>query len=260
MSFAPDCRFVHAVHPAANHEPRGQGQRPSLLILHYTGMVSATKAIDWLASAESRVSCHYVVDDEGRITQMVAEDRRAWHAGVSFWAGECDINSASIGIEIQNPGYTPDFAMSTPDFTRPQMTAVLALSQDIVARHGIRPERVLAHSDVAPCRKIDPGEKFDWQGLALAGVGHWVAPHAVDPADPGLEPGSTDPALMDAQTLLQRYGYEIVPSGMADAQTGFVLRAFQLHFRPARVDGRLDRSTLMTLERLVAALPTPLIS
>jgi N-acetylmuramoyl-L-alanine amidase len=219
-----------------------------MLLLHYTGMFSCERAIDWLSRPEAKVSCHYVIDTDGRITQMVGEDLRAWHAGVSAWAGETDINSCSIGIEIHNPGHDQGY----PDFPEGQMAAVVALAGDIVRRWSIEPARVLGHSDVAPQRKIDPGEKFDWRRLAEAGIGLWVPPAPVE-ADDGLEAGSREPDVARAQSLLARFGYAVEVSGELDLRTVQVLTAFQRHFRPARVDGRLDRSTLTTLERLVAA-------
>lgn len=249
--FDPDSGLAGAVVPAVNVEPRLAGLAPRLLILHYTGMSSAAKAVMWLACAESRVSCHYVVDEAGFITQLVPERLRAWHAGVSVWEGEVDVNSASIGIEIQNPGHEDGY----PDFTPAQMAAVAGLSFDICARHGIPPRRVLAHSDVAPHRKIDPGEKFDWGLLHRFGVGHWVEPAPVDHADLGFEPGYAGRAVVDTQAALRAYGYGVAESGVLDAETVSVLKGFQRHFRPARVDGRLDGSTHVTLSRLLAALP-----
>src|SRR5690606_2008169 len=127
--------------------------------------------------------------------------------------------------------------------------------RDIVARHGIRPDRVLAHSDVAPARKSDPGEKFPWARLARAGIGHWVAPEPAVEADRGLCPGASGPRIAAFQAALRRYGYGIEVTGVADAATEQVVTAFQRHFRPQRVDGRIDQSTVATLERLVAALP-----
>src|SRR5690606_8241728 len=171
------------------------------LVLHYTGMMSAPRAIAWLAEPASRVSCHYVIDEAGLITQMVAESARAWHAGVGSWAGETDINSASIGIEIQNPGHD----LGYPDFPEAQMKAVIDLSQDIIARNGIPSTRVLAHSDVSPGRKIDPGEKFDWAGLHAAGVGHWVAPAPVDESDFGVDAGACSPLVAQVTGLLAQY-------------------------------------------------------
>lgn len=247
MIFSPDSAYVAHVHAAVNVEPRRGIENPSLLILHYTGMSSATKAIDWLCCAESGVSCHYVVADDGEITQLVPEAFRAWHAGQSFWQGMTDINSASIGIEIQNPGHEHGY----PAFPDAQMRAVVALSRDIVKRHRMLPEAVLAHSDVAPERKVDPGEKFDWRRLARAGVGLYVRPSPIDPDDEGLGPGSEDARIAHAQMLLSAYGYDAPPTGILDDKTSKVLRAFQLHFRPRRVDGRLDRSTERTLQRLL---------
>jgi N-acetylmuramoyl-L-alanine amidase len=234
-----------------NFGPRREGVRPGILLLHYTGMATAQSAIDWLTRVESGVSCHYAVDEAGRITQMVAEDMRAWHAGDSFWAGESDINSASIGIEIHNPGH--DFGY--PDFAQAQLEAVAALCKDIVARHGIAPERVLAHSDVAPHRKQDPGEKFPWGRLHSAGIGHWVAPAPVVAAEAGMGVGVAGPLMADVQLLLAKYGYGIEATGVIDGRTELVAAAFQRHFRQERVDGRIDQSTITTLQRLVAALP-----
>lgn len=254
MTFKADSKLVHSVAPAANVEKRVGNVRPSLLIMHYTGMSSAEKAIDWLSRAESRVSCHYVIADDGRITQMVPEAMRAWHAGVSYWRGERDINSHSIGIEIQNPGHEHGY----PDFPRAQMDAVIALGRDIVKRHRMRADGVLAHSDVAPERKIDPGEKFNWAELARHGLGEWVRASPVRDGDEVYCAGMQGDAILEAQQMLGAYGYDIAPTGTFDAAMGKVLRAFQLHFRPRRVDGLLDRSTLNTLTRLVdAANRTP---
>lgn len=247
MIFEPDSRHVTHIHAAQNAELRREGLKPSLLILHYTGMASAAKAIDWLARAESRVSCHYVIDENGIITQMVPEALRAWHAGVSSWRGEDDVNSRSIGIEIHNPGHDRGY----PDFPAKQMEAVIALGRDIVNRHAMPPEHVLAHSDVAPGRKIDPGEKFNWGQLAREGLGHWVRPSLVRPEDPGIGLGATGERVERTQKKLAAYGYSVCRTGMLDEQTETILKAFQLHFRPRRVDGRLDRSTESTLERLL---------
>ncbi|MCB1505558.1 MAG: N-acetylmuramoyl-L-alanine amidase [Hyphomicrobiaceae bacterium] len=247
MLTAPDSALVDALHPSPNIEPRRSGYRPDLLLLHYTGMQDVDKAIDWLSRPESSVSCHYVIAEDGRITQMVAEDLRAWHAGHSYWAGATDINSCSIGIEIHNRGHADGY----PDFPKAQMEAVARLSADIIERHRIAKDRVLAHSDVAPWRKIDPGEKFNWRGLADAGVGRWIMPEPVDSGwSMGL--GSRSEKIADGQHLLRRYGYGIEVTGMLDEATAFVLRAFQMHWRQERVDSRLDHSTLVTLRRLVS--------
>lgn len=247
----PDTALVDALSASPNVGKRRNGERPTILLLHYTGVATMAAALDWLTRAGSGVSCHYAVDEAGRITQMVPEALRAWHAGEAVWAGESDINSASIGIEVHNPGHEAGY----PDFPEAQLRAVEALCRDILARHGIRPERVLAHSDVAPARKKDPGEKFPWARLADAGIGHWVAPEPAVAAEPGLGIGTAGPTVAEVQKLLRRYGYGIEAAGVVDGRTEFVVKAFQRHFRPERVDGRIDRSTIATLERLLAALP-----
>lgn len=250
-----DSPMVTTLHGSPNIEPRKEGMAPSILILHYTGLPTLERSLDVLSRPDCKVSCHYVIDTDGRIIQMVAENMRAWHAGVSSWAGETDINSASIGIEIQNAGHQNGY----PEFPDCQMQSVIALSKDIVTRHRIAPARVLAHSDIAPQRKVDPGEKFDWGRLHREGVGHWVAPEPLDPADTGLGIGAQTPMVGAAQALLAQYGYGLPQSGIFDAPLWFVLRGFQLHFRPARANSRLDKSTFATLERLVGALPPPLV-
>lgn len=244
--------LVDDIVASPNIEPRKGSAKPDMLLLHYTGMHSCARAIYWLGTPQSRVSCHYVIDLDGRITQMVAESERAWHAGAGSWGGEGDVNSRSIGIEIHNPGHD----LGYPDFPDAQMRAVEALSLDIVRRWRIAAPRVLAHSDIAPSRKIDPGEKFDWARLARSGVGHWVEPVPVTATDPGLGPGASAAAVGQAQALLARYGYGLEASGTLDPGTATVIAAFQRHFRPARVDGRLDGSTLATLRKLMDALPT----
>ncbi len=249
MIEAPDSPLVADLHPSPNIEPRAGGRQPTILLLHYTGLADVERALDVLSRADCKVSCHYVVDVDGRVIQMVAEEMRAWHAGVSYWAGESDINSASIGIEIQNAGHAGGY----PDFPEAQIRAVAALGRDIVLRHGIPPDRVLGHSDVAPARKIDPGEKFDWRSLAEAGVGLWVPPALVAARDLGLGPGASGPEVEEARQLLAGYGYGVALSGEFDEGLGLALGAFQRHFRPERVDGQLDLSTADTLGRLVAA-------
>lgn len=236
--------LAHRFSPAANAEPRRNGRAVDLLLLHYTGMKSVRDAEALLVSAESGVSCHYLVTETGEIVQMVGEEQRAWHAGVSSWKGEADTNSRSIGIEIDNPGHGADYH----DFPAEQMDAVVALCRDILSRHPIPAEHVLAHSDVAPGRKVDPGEKFDWALLGRAGIGHWVAPSPPDQAVLGAD------GLPAFQSLLKDYGYAVEPSGEIDEATRKVTDAFQRHFRPALVNGIPDLSCLRTAERLVQAL------
>ena len=248
--FPPDSEFVAQRHPSPNINERRSSLKPEILLLHYTGLQTVERSIAVLADPICQVSCHYVIDEGGKITQMVPEAMRAWHAGVSHWKGQTDINSWSIGIEIQNPGHE----LGYPEFPPTQMTSVVALSKDIIARNNIRAEHVLAHSDIAPLRKIDPGEKFDWPLLARNGVGHWVPPTPFEPADSGLTSGETSSAVRSFQSSLKRYGYGCPQSGVLDEETEKFIIAFQRHFRPAKVDGRLDRSTIETLNNLIAAL------
>ncbi len=255
--FEADSPVVTRLHQAVNVEPRRGGLTPTILLMHYTGMQCAERAIYWLSCEESKVSCHYVIDEMGAVTQLVAERERAWHAGRSHWLGLTDLNSASIGIEIHNPGHNDGYN----DFPAAQMNAVLALSQDILSRHNIPPQRVLAHSDIAPGRKIDPGEKFDWRWLHENGVGHWVLPEPVDVADLGFDLGDANDDILATQEKLRTYGYGLQPTGVLDSDTQRVVAAFQRHFRPERFDGRIDRSTVVTLDRLITDLPNdaPLI-
>lgn len=234
---------------APNVEPRRNSPWPDMLILHYTGMADAALARQWLCSTESRVSCHYLVDEQGAIIQMAGEEMRTWHAGVSCWEGETDINSRSVGIEIHNPGHVLGYC----DYSAAQMTAVAALCRDVVLRNRIASRRILAHSDVAPSRKIDPGEKFDWRYLFEKGVGHWVPPEPIAEGD-ALRPGDVGEEVQHLQQTLARYGYGIATTGSYDDQTRFVVSAFQRHFRPELVDGIADLSTRRTLERLNSQL------
>lgn len=246
----PDSPLVTEVRAALHHDERRDGREADILLLHYTGMASAEAAVDRLAGLDGQVSCHYVVLEDGKILQMVPEERRAWHAGLSSWDGETDVNSGSIGIEIVNPGHEHGYR----DFPDAQVEAALALSRDICARWAIQPQRVLAHSDVAPRRKQDPGEKFPWYRLAAAGVGHWVAP---TPIREGvrLAPGDEGEPVEHLQTLLSLYGYGIEIDGRYGPVTEDVVRAFQRHFRQELVDGVADFSTADTLRNLLATLP-----
>jgi N-acetylmuramoyl-L-alanine amidase len=196
-------------------------------VLHYTGMPDASAALERLCDPVAEVSTHYLVRADGMIWQLVAEHRRAWHAGHSVWRGETDINSRSIGVEIAHPGH----AWGYRPFPPAQLTAVLTLCQGIVARHAIPPHNVVGHSDIAPTRKEDPGEAFPWQAFAAAGVGLWPD----DPCDP-----IANPALVEAQRGLASYGYAIEPTGSYDLATRSAILAFQRHFRPERLDSVFD--------------------
>lgn len=232
--------------PSPNFNERPDLARIDILVLHYTGMATAEAAIDLLCSPDSKVSSHYVVDETGGIVRLVDEEKRAWHAGVSSWAGERDINGRSIGIEIANGGH--DFGC--PPYPDVQMKAVEALCLDILSRHPISPRNVVAHSDIAPERKSDPGERFDWARLARAGVGLWVEP--VEIVDgPSLKLGDRGDTVSELQYRLGSYGYGQEVLGVYDTRTEAVVRAFQRHFRPAKVDGVADLSTVATLHRLL---------
>jgi N-acetylmuramoyl-L-alanine amidase len=250
--FTPDSVLVSDVRPSPNHGERANGREPDMILLHYTGMEDAAVALQRLCSAESGVSAHYFVHEDGRIVQMVPEERRAWHAGHSFWAGETDINSCAIGIEIHNPGH--DFGY--PDFPPRQVAAVISLCRAIMLRRAVPADRVLAHSDVAPERKQDPGEKFPWRLLAESGIGHWVNPAPLMDS-PNFEMGDRGEAIAKLQTALARYGYGLPTDGYFDEKTRCVVAAFQRHFRPARIDGVLDSSTLITLRALLETQPSP---
>ncbi|MGJ4943335.1 N-acetylmuramoyl-L-alanine amidase [Bradyrhizobium sp. HKCCYLS1011] len=249
--FTPDSSIASDVIPSPNCGERKNGRQPDMILLHYTGMPEVEAAITKLCTTGSDVSAHYIVLEDGRIVQSVPEAKRAWHAGTSSWAGEEDINSCSIGIEIANRGHEWGY----PDFPSRQIAAVIALCRGIMLRRTIPPHRVLGHSDVAPARKKDPGEKFPWHSLANSGVGHWVQPAPIK-SGRSLKLGSIGDDVRDMQKALAKYGYGVPISGKFDGTTMEVVTAFQRHFRPARVDGIADHSTLLTLGALLASLPT----
>jgi N-acetylmuramoyl-L-alanine amidase len=215
--------------PSPNHDERPAGTPVDMLILHYTGMQSGEAAIARLRDPVARVSSHYVVEEDGAVFRLVPEERRAWHAGVSFWRGHTLLNGRSIGIEIVNPGHEWGYRA----FPALQMAAVCELCLGILSRHPIPARNVVAHSDVAPDRKEDPGELFDWRGLAANGVGFW-------PAEDGAAEG-------DPLALLGVIGYR------TDLKLPVLLRAFQRHWRPERVDGIADAGTLARLNAVAAA-------
>ncbi len=236
-----------------NHGTRAEGPAwPDCLVLHYTGMKDGRSAVNWLCDPVSQVSSHYVVMEDGAILQLVPEERRAWHAGRSSWNGVKDLNSASIGIEIVNGGH--DFGL--PVYPDCQIGAVIDLCRDIIGRLGLRPERILAHSDIAPGRKRDPGERFPWERLAAAGVGNWVRAPGPVAGDP-LAAGRTGSRVSAFQTALGDYGYGIAATGIYDPQTEVVCQAFQRHFRPGLVDGIADPETQAILDDLLRSLAEP---
>jgi len=219
--------------PSPNHDARPDGQAVDILLLHYTGMESAEAALARMCDPAAKVSAHYCIDEDGSITRLVAEDRRAWHAGVSRWAGATDVNGRSIGIELVNPGHEFGYR----PFPEPQMAALIALAREILGRHPVPPWRVLGHSDVAPLRKQDPGELFDWARLAAAGIGLWPG------AAPAAGPAPSEAALA---ARLARFGY-----GFLEDDLAAVIAAFQRHFRPAAVTGAADGGTGAVLDALL---------
>ena len=244
------------VRPSPNFGPRNDGIIPDAIILHYTGMASGALAEDRLCNIEAEVSAHYLVHDDGRIVQMVPEAARAWHAGASFWAGSTDMNSHSIGIEIANAGHPDaDPLQIAPAFDLRQISAVIALCQGIIKRWKILPQRVLAHSDVSIGRKIDPGEKFPWDELHLAGVGHYVTPSPIR-GGRFFSRGDSGQPVEALQSMLALYGYKIPINADFDEATEKAVNAFQRHFRPAQIDGVADASTIETLHRLLKSLPS----
>ncbi|CUA84167.1 N-acetyl-anhydromuramyl-L-alanine amidase AmpD [Chelatococcus sambhunathii] len=250
----PDSPVAAKVFPSPNHGERlgadGTPRRPDMLVLHYTGMPDAGDALQRLCNPAAEVSAHYFVFENGRVLQLVPEGRRAWHAGRASWAGERDINSASIGIEIANPGHEGGL----PPYPAAQIAAVIALSRDIVSRWAIPADRVLGHSDVAPERKLDPGELFPWEELNRAGIGHFVRPAPVR-GGRFLSPGESGQPVEALQAMLAMYGYDIALTGRYDEATTAVVAAFQRHFRPERIDGIADASTITTLRDLIASRP-----
>jgi N-acetylmuramoyl-L-alanine amidase len=219
--------------PSPNCEARRGSGVVDMLVLHYTGMTSGAEALARLCDAEAKVSSHYVVEEDGTVYSLVPESQRAWHAGLSSWRGEADVNSRSVGIEIVNPGH--EFGYRA--FPQAQIDAVIRLSLGVLSRHSIAPRNVVGHSDVAPTRKQDPGELFPWERLKSYGIGLW-------PFD-GTERADLPPD--EVLELLARYGYDV-------AEPVAAVAAFQRHFRPERVDGIVDYETGGRLARLLAAV------
>jgi N-acetylmuramoyl-L-alanine amidase len=210
--------LIHRQCPSPNCNARALPV--SMVVLHYTGMRSADEALARLCDEQAQVSAHYMIDEEGTVTALVSEERRAWHAGRAYWRGITDVNSASIGIELVNPGHEFGYR----PFPRVQMEALLPLLAEIVQRHDIPRANVVGHSDVAPARKDDPGELFDWDLLAE---------HRLTLAKPAVTLG--DPFENDGAFFLalERYGYDI-----SDGEAA--VRAFQRRWRPELIDGQVD--------------------
>ncbi|CAN5185595.1 N-acetylmuramoyl-L-alanine amidase [soil metagenome] len=218
---------------------------PDMIVLHYTGMLTGEAALARLRDPAAKVSAHYLVEEDGRVFSLVAEERRAWHAGVSFWKGERDINAVSIGIEIVNPGHEFGYRAFPDD----QIAAVIDLLDDIRERWEIEDGRIIGHSDVAPDRKEDPGELFPWRSLAEAGHGLWIEAAAAPGAPLGV--GDEGTGVFALQAGLTRLGYDSAPTGRFEEATATIVRAFQRHWRPERVDGIADGETRARLVHLL---------
>jgi N-acetylmuramoyl-L-alanine amidase len=225
--------------PSPNHDERPDGTVVDILVLHYTGMQSGADAIARLRDPEARVSSHYVVEEDGLIHLLVPEQRRAWHAGISHWRGRETLNATSIGIEIVNPGHEWGYR----PFPVMQLVSVCDLCLGILSRHPIPARNVVAHSDIAPDRKQDPGELFDWEGLARNGVGLW--PGGVDLGDGRPLRSAEEVRLVRA--ALAHIGYRVEHEGRSDPELRTVLRAFQRHWRPESITGEADEGTVARL-------------
>ncbi len=235
-------------HPSPNHDARDTVS-PHILVLHYTGMTDGQAAIDLLCSPQSRVSSHYVVEEDGRVFGLVPENMRAWHAGASQWRGDTGLNSVSLGIEIVNPGHEWGYR----PFPEAQMAAVRDLCLDIMTRHRIAARDIIGHSDIAPLRKADPGELFDWPYLARSGVGV-LPPLPLPDTRATLDIAAEGAAVSELQTKLQRYGYGLPVTGVYDNLTFAVVRAFQRHFHPTNPSGIADGATQSVLDQLLAGV------
>ena len=220
---------------------------PDMLVLHYTGMQTGEAALERLRDPDAKVSSHYLIEEDGRVFRLVPEERRAWHAGVSFWQGDTDCNGVSIGVEIVNPGHELGYR----PFPDAQIASLIALASDIRTRWTIPDSRIVGHSDVAPDRKQDPGELFPWKQLAEAGHGLWAEP----PPAPGsvLAAGDEGPGVYVLQSGLVRLGYDCARNGQFDQGTATIVTAFQRHWRPERVDGAADGDTRACLMALLRA-------
>jgi N-acetylmuramoyl-L-alanine amidase len=235
----PAMALVPILHPSPNFSPR-RGVAVDMLVLHYTGMWTAEDALARLCDPEAKVSAHYLVDEAGRVYALVDEGMRAWHAGVSYWAGESDVNSRAVGIELANRGHD----LGYHDFPEAQMAALEELARGILARHPIPAFRVLGHSDVAPTRKADPGERFDWQRLARAGIGLYPPEGLPKPAE------SPDRARFLAK--LTRFGYGI---GTDPAAGTAAIEAFRRHFHAHALGNALGIGDAARLDWLLSHMP-----
>ena len=230
-------------YPSPNFEPRPPGVSLDLIVLHYTNMTSAEEALTRLCDAEAKVSAHFLISKQGALYQLVDPLYRAWHAGVSSWHGESDINSRSIGIELDNLGHT----FGPEPFPVAQMKTLLGLLSDLTNVYTIPPHRIVGHSDIAPLRKKDPGELFPWADLAEKGFGLWpFETKTTIPMSPGL-PMNT----LEIQRALYDIGYSCPQTGVWDEDSQKVCYAFQQHFTPLEITGYSTDLTCQVLQKLL---------
>ena len=222
-----------------------------MLVLHYTGMASGAAALERMCDPAAEVSAHYMVWEDGRISQLVGEDKRAWHAGVSTWQGDDDLNSRSIGIEIVNGGHDVPLPDGTlPPYPNAQIVALIALCQGILSRNAIPASRIVAHSDIAPARKSDPGEHFPWARLAAGGIGLWPGAAMDHEFDTALHPGDNGEAVSRLQEDLKAIGYALPATGTYDDPTHLTVLAFQRRWRPDHLSGTADARTRHLIRRV----------
>jgi N-acetylmuramoyl-L-alanine amidase len=225
--------------PSPNFELRPIGSSIDTIILHYTDMLTLDEALNRLCDSESKVSSHFLISKEGQLYQLVDPKERAWHAGVSSWQGEPDINSRSIGIELDNIGHS----YGPEPFPQEQMTTLLNLLSELTHQYRIPSDRILGHSDVAPLRKSDPGEMFPWEMLAIKGFGLWP--------DKSKSTSFRQPNVLEIQNAFLEIGYACSRSGVWDEETQAVCRAFQRHFTRHEVTGYATELTGQTLQALL---------
>ena len=218
--------------PSPNYNDRPPSTITDTLVIHYTGMSETTQALKRMCNPITKVSAHYLIDEAGQIFKLISEKKRAWHAGISSWRGNCNINDRSIGIELANPGH--EFGYQK--FPEPQINALIELANKIITRHQIPARNIVGHSDIAPTRKKDPGELFDWHELALGGIGYWPKDLKINIVKKINE--------TNFESALKAYGYET-------SNLPATILAFQRHFLPMRCGAAPDQEMFRTLEILI---------
>lgn len=235
--------------PSPNYEARPVSTVIDTIIIHYTGMRSADDALQRLCDPVAKVSAHYVIDEEGCVYQLVEDSQRAWHAGLSYWRGKEQLNDMSIGIELVNPGHEFGYR----PFPNAQIKSLIALCTQLIARHPIKQHHIIGHSDIAPKRKEDPGEFFNWQHLAEHGIGIW---HGISlppqKPKPLIQKGDSNERVSTMQTQLAKYGYQIPQHGIFDDDTAATVIAFKRRFYPSNLEASWDSVAENMLQNLLA--------